>query len=58
MLIVPICEKNASIFEFLAQDYESEFSFITKKEPDVGGRPVADFICITRESQRDLQFVR
>jgi predicted acetyltransferase len=36
--IVPITRDNAHIFEVFVQDYEAEFSAITKKEPDAEGR--------------------
>jgi predicted acetyltransferase len=38
MKIIPISEANAHIFDTFEQDYESEFSAITKKEPNVEGR--------------------
>lgn len=38
MKIVPISDANAHIFDVFEQDYESEFSAITKKEPNVEGR--------------------
>ena len=38
MKIVPITTANAHIFEVFAQDYEAEFSAITKKEPNAEGR--------------------
>lgn len=38
MEIVPITPENAHIFEVFVQDYEAEFSSLTKKEPDVEGR--------------------
>lgn len=36
--IVPITTENAPIFDVFEQDYEAEFSAITKKEPDTEGR--------------------
>lgn len=36
--VVPITLGNASIFDVFAQDYEAEFSAITKKEPNAEGR--------------------
>ena len=38
MKVVPITQENAHIFEVFEQDYESEFSAITKKEPNAEGR--------------------
>jgi predicted acetyltransferase len=38
MKIIPITQETAHIFEVFEQDYESEFSLITKKEPDAEGR--------------------
>ena len=38
MKIIPITHANVHIFEVFAQDYESEFSAVTKKEPDAEGR--------------------
>lgn len=38
MKIIPITLENAHIFEVFVQDYEAEFSAITKKEPDAEGR--------------------
>jgi predicted acetyltransferase len=38
MQITPITEVNAHIFDVFEQDYEAEFSALTKKEPDVEGR--------------------
>lgn len=38
MEIIPITAANEHIFEVFAQDYEAEFSAITKKEPDAEGR--------------------
>jgi hypothetical protein len=38
MRIVQITSKNAHIFEVFVQDYEAEFSAITRKEPDAEGR--------------------
>lgn len=38
MKILPITSANAHIFEVFAQDYEAEFSAITRKEPDAEGR--------------------
>lgn len=38
MAITPINPSNAHIFDVLAQDYESEFSALTHKEPDINGR--------------------
>lgn len=38
MEIIPINLENAHIFEVFVQDYEAEFSAITKKEPDAEGR--------------------
>lgn len=38
MKIVPITPENVHIFEVFAQNYEAEFSAITRKEPDVEGR--------------------
>lgn len=35
---IPITEKNWKIFDVFEQDYEAEFSAITKKEPDAEGR--------------------
>ena len=36
--LIPILKKNAHIFEVFVQDYEAEFSAITKKEPNAEGR--------------------
>lgn len=38
MHIVPITQNNAHIFEVFAQDYEAEFSALTRKEPNASGR--------------------
>lgn len=38
MKIIPISLKNAHIFEVFVQNYEAEFSAITKKEPNAEGR--------------------
>ena len=38
MEIIPITSSNAHIFEVFVQDYEAEFSAITKKEPNAEGR--------------------
>ena len=38
MKIIPITPANSHIFEVFEQDYEAEFSAITKKEPNVEGR--------------------
>ena len=38
MKIVPISDTNAHIFDTFEQDYESEFSALTHKEPDAEGR--------------------
>jgi predicted acetyltransferase len=38
MGLVQITPKNSHIFEVFEQDYEAEFSAITKKEPDAEGR--------------------
>lgn len=38
MEIIPITPENAHIFEVFVQDYEAEFSAITKKEPNAEGR--------------------
>ena len=38
MEIIPITKKNAHIFGVFVQDYEAEFSAITRKEPDAEGR--------------------
>jgi predicted acetyltransferase len=38
MKIEPITDKNSHIFEVFEQDYEAEFSAITRKEPDAEGR--------------------
>lgn len=40
--IIPITDANAPIFDVFEQDYESEFSAITKKEPDDKGRFTID----------------
>lgn len=37
MVIVPITRENAAIFDVFVQDYEAEFSAITKKEPGSDG---------------------
>jgi predicted acetyltransferase len=37
MRIVPITQENAHVFDVFAQDYEAEFSAITKKEPGSDG---------------------
>jgi predicted acetyltransferase len=42
MKIVPITDENAHIFDIFEQDYESEFSAITEKEPDAEGRFAID----------------
>lgn len=42
MSLVPITDDNFHIFEVFEQDYESEFSAITKKEPDPEGRFAID----------------
>lgn len=36
--LIPITNENAHIFDVLVQDYEAEFSAITKKEPNPEGR--------------------
>jgi predicted acetyltransferase len=36
--LIPIADENAHIFDVFVQDYEAEFSAITKKEPNVEGR--------------------
>src|SRR5512135_1404566 len=36
--LIPITHENARIFEVFVQDYEAEFSAITKKEPNAEGR--------------------
>ncbi len=38
MNLIPISTKNCHIFEVFEQDYEAEFSALTKKEPDAEGR--------------------
>src|SRR5471030_1017511 len=38
MEIIQITAANAHIFDVFVQDYEAEFSAITKKEPDAEGR--------------------
>jgi predicted acetyltransferase len=38
MEIVPITSANSAIFDVFEQDYEAEFSAITKKEPSPEGR--------------------
>ncbi len=38
MKIIPITAANSHIFEVFEQDYEAEFSALTKKEPNVEGR--------------------
>lgn len=38
MEIIPITAENSHIFEVFAQDYEAEFSAITRKEPNAEGR--------------------
>ncbi|MGE5196261.1 MAG: GNAT family N-acetyltransferase [Anaerolineae bacterium] len=38
MNIIPITPTNSHIFEVFEQDYEAEFSAVTKKEPNVEGR--------------------
>ncbi len=38
MEIIPITKANAHIFEVFVQDYEAEFSAITRKEPNAEGR--------------------
>lgn len=38
MRIVQITPENANIFEVFVQDYEAEFSAVTRKEPDAEGR--------------------
>lgn len=38
MRLVPITAKNSHVFEVFEQDYEAEFSAITKKEPNAEGR--------------------
>lgn len=42
MEIVPITSANAHIFETFVQDYEAEFSAVTRKEPDAEGRFALD----------------
>jgi predicted acetyltransferase len=37
MKIIPITQENAHIFRVFEQDYEAEFSSITKKEPNAEG---------------------
>lgn len=36
--LIPITAENTHIFDVFVQDYEAEFSAITKKEPNVEGR--------------------
>jgi predicted acetyltransferase len=36
--LIPITKENAHIFNVFIQDYEAEFSAITKKEPNAEGR--------------------
>lgn len=38
MEIIPITSSNSHIFEVFAQDYEAEFSAVTRKEPNAEGR--------------------
>lgn len=38
MNLIPINHQNSHIFEVFEQDYEAEFSAITKKEPNAEGR--------------------
>ena len=56
--LISISEKNATIFEVFAQDYEAEFSAITKKEPNAEGRfaleanwkkPNSGFYCFSKK---------
>lgn len=42
MEIIPITSQNSHIFKVFEQDYEAEFSAVTKKEPDVEGRFAID----------------
>src|SRR6476469_8723826 len=38
MNYIPITQENQNIFDVFEQDYEAEFSSITRKEPDAEGR--------------------
>lgn len=38
MKFIPITKENQKIFDVFEQDYEAEFSAITKKKPDAEGR--------------------
>lgn len=38
MKIIPITQENSHIFDVFEQDYESEFSAFSKKEPNTEGR--------------------
>lgn len=65
MEIIPITLANAPIFEVFSQDYEAEFSAITKKEPDAEGRfaleadwtaPNSGFYCFVRKREINPSF--
>jgi predicted acetyltransferase len=55
--MVPLSKENAHVFDVLLQDYEAEFSAITKKEPDENGRFTMDIELNGQKYSVFLQFM-